>query len=887
MTADSRAALEAALTDRYAFERELGRGGMATVYLARDVRHDRPVALKVLHPELSATLGPERFQREIRLAARLQHPHILTVHDSGEVARPGSSSLLWFTMPFVEGESLRERIRRERQLPVEDALRIAREAAQALQYAHEHEIVHRDIKPENLLLTRDGNTLVADFGIARALGSGGDQRLTETGLAIGTPAYMSPEQAAGDRGVDGRTDVYSLGAVLYEMLAGEPPYTGATTQALLAKRFSEPPPGVRAVRSSVPESVDAAIRKALAPTAADRFSNIAQFAQALQTPAPATTTTTSPATPAPSRRRRIPVAATTMVLGFLIGLGVLFGWLRRHGGESGAGATSEVRRLAVLPFDNLGAPSDEYFADGITDEIRGKLSAIPGLQVTASRSAAEYKKSSKDLATIARELGVDYLLVGKVRWEKPAGGQSRVRVSPELIQVATGSTRWEQPFDASITDVFQVQADVASRVAQALDLALGASQKQALAERPTRNLPAYDAYLKGEEISRSLSVNDPPTLRRALVYYDQAIALDSTFAPAWAERARTLSILYVNSVPEPALARMALESAERARTLAPERPEGYLALAEYYRGVRQDGLRTLEQAQLGLKVSPANVNLLVVAALAQQTLGRWEAASELLGRAEAIDPRSVTTAWRRTRSLLYLRRYDEALAASARGLQVAPTDLALLETRAMVYAARGDLAAARTTIGSVPAGMEPAALVAYVANYYEMFWLLDDAQRTLLYQLTPSQFDDDRGAWGMALAGAYALQGDSRLASAYADSARAAFEKQLRDTPDDAQLHTLLGAAFAYLGRKAEAIREGQRGMELMPTSRNAFTGPYNHHQLVRIYILVGEPDKAVDQLEALLKVPYFLSPAWLRIDPTFDPLRKHPRFQKLVGQGS
>ena len=881
--ADLRTQLETALAASYTIVRELGRGGMATVYLARDLRHDRPVALKVLHPELAATLGPERFQREIRLAARLQHPHILTVHDSGEVPRPGSPSLLWFTMPFVEGESLRERIRRERQLPVEDALRIAREAAQALQYAHEHEVVHRDIKPENLLLTRDGNTLVADFGIARALGGDGDQRLTETGLAIGTPAYMSPEQAAGDRGIDARTDVYSLAAVLYEMLAGEPPYTGATTQALLAKRFTEPPPGVRAVRSSVPEAVDTAIRKALASTAADRFSKIAQFAQALQAAAPATTTTTPPATPAPSRRRRIPVAATTMVLGFLIGLGVLFGWLRRQGGESGAGATSEIRRLAVLPFDNLGAPEDEYFADGITDEIRGKLSAIPGLQVTASRSAAEYKKSSKDLTTIARELGVDYLLVGKVRWEKPKGGQSRVRVSPELIQVTTGSTRWEQPFDASITDVFQVQADVASRVAQALDLALGASQKQALAERPTRNLPAYDAYLKGEEISRSLSAGDPPTLRRALVYYDQAIALDSAFAPAWAERARAYSILYTNSVPEPALARMALESAERARTLAPERPEGYLALAEYYRSVRQDGVRALEQAQLGLKVSPANVNLLVVAALAQQSLGRWAAASELLGRAESIDPRSATTAWRRTRSLLYLRRYDEALAASARGLQVAPTDLALLETRAMVHAARGDLAAARTIIGSVPAGVDPAALVAYVATYYEMFWLLDDAQRTLLYQLTPSHFDDDRGAWGLALAGAYALQGDSRRSSAYADSARAALEEQLRDTPDDAQLHTLRGTALAYLGRKSEAIREGQRGMELMPTSRNAFTGPYNHHQLIRIYILVGEPDQALDQLEALLEVPYFLSPGWLKIDPIFAPLRGNPRFELLV----
>src|SRR6187551_3777203 len=240
---DPVATLREGLRDRYALERELGRGGMATVWLAQDLRHDRPVALKLLHPELAATLGPERFQREIRLAARLQHPHILTVLDSGN-----AGGRLWFTMPYIDGESVRNRLTRERQLPVDDALRIAIEAAQALQYAHDQGVVHRDIKPENLLLTRDGNTLVADFGIARALGAVGDDRLTETGLAIGTPAYMSPEQAAGDKGLDARTDVYSLAAVLYEMLAGEAPWTGATAQAIAAKRLTEPAPSIRSIR---------------------------------------------------------------------------------------------------------------------------------------------------------------------------------------------------------------------------------------------------------------------------------------------------------------------------------------------------------------------------------------------------------------------------------------------------------------------------------------------------------------------------------------------------------------------------------------------------------------------------------------------------------------
>src|SRR6478752_2920046 len=283
---DLRAQLQDGLGASYRLDRELGRGGMATVFLAHDLKHDRPVALKVLHPELAASLGPDRFQREIRFAARLQHPHILTVLDSGE-----AGGRLWFTMPYVEGESLRDRLRRERQLPLDDALQIAREAARALEYAHQHGIVHRDIKPENILLTRDGSTLVADFGIARALV--GDDQLTQTGMVIGTPAYMSPEQASGDKGIDARTDIYSLAAVLYEMLAGEAPYTGPTAQAIIAKRLTEPPPSVRTARPAVPESVDQAIRKALAPVAADRFAGAAQFAQALQPPA----VTTAAATP--------------------------------------------------------------------------------------------------------------------------------------------------------------------------------------------------------------------------------------------------------------------------------------------------------------------------------------------------------------------------------------------------------------------------------------------------------------------------------------------------------------------------------------------------------------------------------------------------------------
>jgi serine/threonine-protein kinase len=297
-------ALTEGLRGSYVLGRPIGEGGMATVYLAQDVKHSRPVALKVLKPELAQSLGPERFRREITTAARLQHPHILSVFDSGETA-----GQLWFTMPYVEGETLRERLKRERCLPLDDALRIARETAQALQYAHERGIVHRDIKPENILLTPDGSTLVADFGIARALGSedGGNftgEQLTQTGSAIGTPQYMAPEQATGDKAVDARADQYALAATLYEMLAGEPPFTANSAAALVAKRFTSPTPSVRTTRAEMPASVDVALQRGLALRADDRFATIAEFARAFA-PASIVTPAVSRPWPRPRPARRV------------------------------------------------------------------------------------------------------------------------------------------------------------------------------------------------------------------------------------------------------------------------------------------------------------------------------------------------------------------------------------------------------------------------------------------------------------------------------------------------------------------------------------------------------------------------------------------------------
>ena len=863
---------------------------MATVYLAQDVKHSRPVALKVLKPELAQSLGPERFRREITTAARLQHPHILSVFDSGETA-----GQLWFTMPYVEGETLRERLKRERCLPLDDALRIARETAQALQYAHERGIVHRDIKPENILLTPDGSTLVADFGIARALGSedGGNltgEQLTQTGSAIGTPQYMAPEQAAGDKAVDARADQYALAATLYEMLAGEPPFTANSAAALVAKRFTSPTPSVRTTRAEMPASVDVALQRGLALRADDRFATIAEFARAFA-PASIITPAVSPTVAAPAARTprgRVPVMALGIGVAVLLGAGALVTSLRGREQHARAGATGApaVPRVAVLPFENLGDSLSGYFADGMTDEVRGKLAQLQGLTVIARSSSNEYRGTSKSAQEIARDLGASYLLTATVRWEKRPDGTSRVRVSPELVEIVPGgapTTKWQQTFDAPLTDVFQVQGDIAGKVASALDVALGAGQQQVLAERPTENLQAYDAYLRGEAAWGGNSAAGIEANLAAIRSYSQAVALDSTFALAWAQLARVNSVAYYNVTPTPQFAEAARVASQRAVALAPTRPESHLALGEYFSYIHGDHVRALAAYRRGLEIAPTDADLLNSAAFSEWSLAKFEDAKKHLAESQALDPRSVNTLRRLSMFDLRLHQYAEAQGVVDRGLALSPTSLPLIQNGAMLRLAQGDLRGARQIIGEGLKRAEPASLAAYVANYFDLYWVLEDPEQQLTLRGTPAQYGDDRSSWALVQMQLLRLRGDATRARAYADTARIGLEAQLKAAPDNSGRLAGLALALAHLDRFKEAIEAGERGLARTPPSKDAWNGPYYQHQLVRVYIMANQPEKALDLLEPLLRMRYLLSPGWLKIDPGFDPLRGNPRFEKLA----
>ncbi len=871
---DTQALLQSGLASRYALERELGRGGMAVVYLARDLKHDRPVALKVLLPELAASLGADRFQREIRLAARLQHPHILAVHDSGE-----TSGRLWFTMPYVDGESLRDRLRREGRLSVDEALRITRDAAEALQYAHEQGVIHRDVKPENLLLTRDGNTLVADFGIARA--ADGDENITKGGATMGTPAYMSPEQADGAMAVDARTDIYSLAAVLYEMLAGAPPYPGTTTMSVIAKWLSEPVPSARAARPEVPEEVDRALRRALSRSAGGRFGTMAEFARALEG-AEVTRAPRRPRAPAPLRpfaSLRLPAWAALAVALLATGYFAI-----RHR------APPAPKLLAVLPFENLGDSADAYFADGIANELRSKLSELDGVQVIARGSSNQYRGSTKPPEEIARELGVSYLLTATVQWDKAQGpgAPSRVRVIPELLEVAprhAARARWQHPFDAALTDVFAVQADIAVKVADALGVVLGDSARRRLAVAPTDNLAAHDEFLKGEAVAQAMKA-DNAGLRRAIAYYERAVELDSTFAEAWSQLSRARTSLYSNGIPDSALGEAARAAAERARALAPNDPLTYLATGDLYSSVNPtDSRRARAEYDEGVRLAPDNVDLLSAAAIASSVMAQWDTVAAQLQHALRLDPHSFTVARRLATVRLFQREYPAADSAIARAIELAPTNTQAALLQVMIAVARGDLPRAQAAVAAGARRIDPRTLYPFLAMYQDLYWVLDDDQQRDVLSLPPSAFDNDRGVWALVRTELYELRGDSARALAYADSARVALEAQSRAAPDDAQRHAILGVALAYLGRKAEAIREGQRGAELLPLNEDAINAPYVQLQLARIYVLTGEPDQAMRMLEEMLARPFYVSRGWLRLDPAFRGLEGHPGFEELVGE--
>ena len=521
---DPIAELNAALGDRYIIDRELGRGGMATVYLARDPKHERFLALKTLRPEIAMALGRERFLREIKLAARLQHPNILGVYDSGD-----AGGTLYYVMPFVEGESLRDRLVREPQLPLEDALQIAREVADALAYAHSHDVVHRDIKPENIMLS-GGHAIVTDFGIARAVSAAGGDKLTETGLAIGTPAYMSPEQASGTGHVDRRSDIYSLGCVLYETLAGQPPFTGPTAQAIMARHSLDSVPRLRVVRETIPDALETVINRALAKVPADRYATAEQFAAALTV---ASTGTVSRVTAARPLRRRPwyrPALAVALVA-VVAGLGwMVFG---RKGNAGPATGGLDPHRVAVLYFAD-GSPDSSlgYLADGLTEALIADLGQVRTLDVVSRSGVAPFRGKEVERDSVARALDAGTIVEGDV-----ASAGSRVRVTVRLVDGESGADIRRQSFDLPAGDQLTIRDSLAQQVALFLRELLGPEIRLREERAGTKSVEAWTLVQRGErarkDAQRAFRADDRATAVAGSAEADSLLAGAERADPRW------------------------------------------------------------------------------------------------------------------------------------------------------------------------------------------------------------------------------------------------------------------------------------------------------------------------------------------------------------------
>ena len=598
--------LNTALAGRYLVDRELARGGMATVYLAEDLKHRRSVAVKVFGAEVASALGADRFLQEIDVAARLNHPHILALYDSGSVG-----GFLFYVMPYVRGESLRQLLQRKGQLPVDDAVRLTRDVASALDYAHANGLVHRDIKPENILI-HEGEAMVMDFGIARALSGAQGETLTRTGLIVGTPAYMSPEQSAGD-GLDERSDVYSLGCVLYEMLAGEPPFAAPTAAAVLRRRFSETAPLVRRARPEVPASVESAIARALAATPDGRHTSAGAFALELGTAAP---------------------------------------------------ARAQGRTVAVLPFLNLGAdPDNEYFSDGITEDVIAQLSKVPSLRVISRSSVMKFRSREAGLREIASQLGASVVLDGSVRH----AGQ-RVRIVAQLIDAATDQHLWAETYDRELTDIFAIQSDVALHIATALNAELTADERSRMGKPPTDDLDAYQLYLQGRHCVVRFTTEG---MKQGIGFFDRAIGRDPDFVLAYAGIAMAYLELGETGSMKPTEAfRRAQEVVDKALARDPNMGDvrGMNGQLKVLRDFDWAGAEA--EFKRALELSPSSADTYDFYGRLCAALERYDEALTLLSRAKELDP----LAHRSDLSTLLLRagRYAEALTTAMAAVDFDP-----------------------------------------------------------------------------------------------------------------------------------------------------------------------------------------------------------------------
>ena len=904
---DVGARLQTALGNEFRVERELAGGGMSRVFVAVETKLGRRVVVKVLPPELRAVMSPERFQRETRVAAALRHPHIVPLLAEGE----SIDGLVYFTMPYIEGESLEQRLAREGRLPLADVVAIVGEVADALAYAHANGVVHRDVKPANVLI--DGrHAVVADFGLAKAIemahgewdrakheqsASGPSSPLTDAGFVLGTPAYMSPEQAKGNA-IDARTDVYSLGCMTFEMLTGQLPFPDTGLKGIV-RRVRERPPAPSAHCPDLPRAVDDVVARALAPSVDDRFQSTTELAEALGAAA-----VSAPAADRGPRADWTPplwrqpwLITATVAATVAVAAGVVA--LRRATTAAAApraapnahssvlapaGATPNGPTLAVLPFENIGHADDAYFAEGVSDELTSRMTSLTGMRVMSSGSTRQYRSTTKSRVEVGRELGVDYVLDGHVRWDRADSAGRRVSVTVELIRSRDGGSVWADRYDASTDSLFSMEGAIGEKVAAALEVALDEPERRSISARPTDNFEAYSYFLRGEALrtAEEDAFNASP---RAVAMYERAVSLDPKFALAFARLAQTHGAIYWANTDRTAK-RLALmrKAAETAVRLEPDLPEGHLALGYYYYRARRDYDRALAEFSAALQRQPGRGDLLVARASVLRRQGRFAEAAADLVRAVELDPRSPEPAFNLAVTYGSMRDYPNEVRYIQRTLALSPRWAGVYADLAMALVAwRGDLLGARRALRDGMGLPDAGKMLDRMRFRATMLVGSSPGDSALLRGLTVDMFRGDTAQFLVWKADWARRHNQYARGLTYADSARMILERRVAADPGEAGPRMLLALAFAQLGRKADALREGRRAAEILPVSRDALDGADLQEDLAYVELLVGDHNAAITRLANLLTIPSDVSVPMLRADPMWDPLRNDPRFQRLV----
>lgn len=859
---DRHSSSEGQFVGHYRIIRKLASGGAGEVYLALDTRLERQVALKFLLPGSGHDEEDrQKILDEARAASRLNHSNIVSIHAVEEV-----EGRCFVAMEYVEGRTLQEEVA-DGPLTMPNLLSIAIQICEGLAAAHDSGIIHRDIKPANILVTSKGEAKITDFGIAAAVDKSGS---AQTEAATGTLAYMSPEQALGGS-IDHRADLFSLGALLYELTTGQRPFRGDYRSALEFAIINDTPQPILELNPEAPPALVKIIDRLLQKPPESRYQSATEVAAELRKliEGPSATAAASP-----TRRVR---PLTLLLAGILV---IVAGYwaIQRFSADTRDTVKTDRPRIAVLPFENLGAADDDYFSDGITDAITTHLFNLHDLAVISRASAMQYKKTKKTVPEIAAELDVDYLLTGTIQWEKSASG-SHVSIRPQLIRTSDDTYLWTDSYDRVLGKIFVLQSEIAEKVARALDINILEPERRALARAPTDNLEAYDWFLRGMAFFyQSWQKSD---IEPAAEMFERATRLDTTFALAYAMLGRADAAMYQEYYDRSAeRLQRATKAVAKAIQLQPNLPEAHIARGYlFYHGYLQYDSALAEFGH-ARRLQPDNTELLNAIAAVERRTGKLQAALADFKLSLVLDPRDHLKSMDVALTSGMLHEYDTALAYVDRTLELAPSwDLPHVFKAWLYLLSDGNRDAARRVLESAESKADLS------ANPY--YWWLT----RMLYKpetgLERIVLGSDSTQYYLYRGQIYRLMNRPSLMRRYFDSARVLLERSVQAQPEAPRFRSQLGLAYAGLGRFEEAARESRRALELLPGWKDTFDAPFLMVNAAESCVMAGQYDDAIDQLEALLAMPGFATPFYLKLDPIWDPLRNLPRFKKLCDQPS